>query len=97
MAQPEQVPPGLTASTAFDLAYIKLRATYVEALSRATSEQEQRILHDQVVRVSRFRALLNLEDGGEVVAAIAAVRADQEAADTYIATQIAAQTLRAAR
>lgn len=101
MAQPEPVPPKTTAAdspaAAFDEAYIKLRGTYVKALSGATSEEEQQILHGQVIRIIRFRALVNLEASGEVLDATAAVRADQETADTYIANQVAAQTVRADR
>lgn len=89
----QQTPPAPSAAAspvaAFDQAYFKLRGTYAEALSRATTDEEQRILRDRVLRIIRFRELLNLTDRSEVLAAITAVRADQETAAAYIATQIA--------
>lgn len=69
--------------------YLRLRASYAEASTRARTENEFRQWQDRTTRMKRFWLLLDREDQAEVVDGIAAVQAAQEAADICIATQIA--------
>lgn len=93
MTTPKQVPhgPGVPASVIAELSqrYLHLRGSYAEALTRARTESEFTLWQDRTTRMKRFWLLLDRDDLSEVLGAVAAVQAAQQAADICIATQIA--------
>lgn len=70
--------------------YLSLRKSYAEASTRATNEAELLRWRDRTTRMKRYWELLNQTDLAEVLDGVAAVHAAQQAANTYIASQIAA-------
>lgn len=89
---PRQPPPSsVPASVTAELCqrYLHLRGSYAEGSTRARTEAEFGLWQDRTTRMKRFWLLLDRDDLAEVLDAIAAVQAAQQAADIGVATQIA--------
>ena len=98
MTRTEQLPPAASPvpTTVLDEltgSYLKLRRSYAEAATRATTDAELQAWQHRAARIRRFWELLDRQDLAEVLDGVAALHAAQQAINIGIAAQIAtAQT-----
>lgn len=81
----------------FERLYLRVRTTLAEAQSRSVNDAEQRLWQARTARMKRVREMLNPDDLAEILAAIAVLHAEQEAANAAVAGQLAAVDTRAHR
>lgn len=98
MDQVEQTPLEPAALPAvmddFEHLYLTVRRTLAEALSRSSTDYEQRLWRARSTRMKRLLETLNPDDLTQVLEAIAMLHPEQQTATAGIATQLSAADTR---